>query len=314
MIFERCEAETSDKYGKKPEERSIEELLSGAVINVDKPKGPTSHEVVAWVKRMLTVDKAGHSGTLDPKVTGVLPIGIQKATKVLQVLLLGGKEYVGVMHFHGTVSEKVVVSVFREFTTTIYQKPPVKSAVVRRVRKRKVYSLDLLEIDGKDVLFRTSTQAGTYIRKLCHDIGLVTGVGANMAELRRTRVSAFTEKTCVYLQDVQDAYVFYKEGEEKELRKVLQPVETMVEHIPKVWIQDSAVDSVCHGAALAVPGIVKVEEVEKGQMVAVMSLKDELVALGKSAMTTKDILTRGKGIAVAPERVVMERGTYPKNW
>lgn len=315
MILERCEAETSDKYGNPPEERSIEALLSCAVINVDKPRGPTSHEVVSWVKKMLNLSKAGHSGTLDPKVTGVLPIGIQKATKALQVLLLGGKEYVGVIHFHDTVSEEAVVSVFKEFTTTIYQKPPVKSAVVRRVRKREVYKLELLEMDGKDVLFRTSTQAGTYIRKLCHDIGLVLGVGANMAELRRTRVSHFTEDTCVYLQDVQDAYVFYRKyGEEKELRRCLQPIETVVQHIPKVWIQDSAVDSVCHGAELAVPGIVKLEELGKDQIVAVMTLKNELVALGKAAMTAKDILTRGKGIAVVPERVIMERGTYPRNW
>lgn len=316
MIFERAEAEPSEKFGKRPEERSTEELLSCAIINLDKPKGPTSHEVVSWVKKILHVGKAGHSGTLDPKVTGVLPVGIGKATKVLQVLLLGGKEYVGVMHLHEPVEEEDIVRVFNEFTTTIYQRPPVKSAVVRRVRKRKVYRMELLEMDGKDVLFRTSTQAGTYIRKLCHDIGLVLGVGANMAELRRTRVSHFTEEETVYLQDVLDAYIFYtEEGEEEELRKCLHPVEAAVQQVPKVWVQDSAVDSVCHGAELAVPGIVRLEQVEaRGIMVAVMTLKDELVALGRAAMTTKDILRRGKGIAVTTERVIMERGTYPRNW
>ena len=315
MIYERAEAEPSEKYGKKPEERTLEELLECALINVDKPRGPTSHEVVSWVKKIFSVGKAGHSGTLDPKVTGVLPVAIGKATKVLQVLLLGGKEYVGVMHFHEEVSEKDVEEVFKEFTTEIYQKPPVKSAVVRRVRRRKVYSLDLLEMDGKDVLFKASTQAGTYIRKLCYDIGLVVGVGANMAELRRIRVSNFTEEECVYLQDVLDAYIFYREeGEEKELRRILQPVEAAVEQVPKIWIQDSAVDSVCHGAELAIPGIVKLEDVEKGGMAAVMSLKDELVALGMVKMTTKDILMKSKGIAVTTDRVVMERGVYPRNW
>ena len=315
MIFERADAEPSEKFGKRPEERSAEELLSCAIINLDKPKGPTSHEVVSWVKKILYAKKAGHSGTLDPKVTGVLPVGVGKATKVLQVLLMGGKEYMGVMHLHESVKEEAILNVFKEFTTMIYQRPPVKSAVVRRVRKRKVYSMDLLEIDGKDVLFRASTQAGTYIRKLCHDIGLVLGVGANMAELRRTRVSHFTEEETVYLQDVLDAYIFYtEEGEEEELRKCLQPVEAAVQQIPKIWIQDSAVDSVCHGAELAVPGVVRLEQVEKGSMVAVMTLKDELVALGRAAMTTKDILIRGKGIAVTTERVIMERETYPRNW
>lgn len=314
MIFERTEAESSEKYGKSPEERSVEELLACGIINLDKPRGPTSHEVVSWVKRILRTQKAGHSGTLDPKVTGVLPVAVGKATKVLQVLLLGGKEYVGVMHFHEPVKEEDVIKVFKEFTTMIYQKPPVKSAVVRRVRRRKIYRLDLLEMEGKDVLFRASTQAGTYIRKLCHDIGLVMGVGANMAELRRTRVSNFTEGESVYLQDVLDAYVFYEEGDEKEIRRCVLPVETAVEQVPKVWIQDSAVDSICHGAELAVPGVVKLEAVEKGGMVAMMTLKDELVALGKAKMTTKDILKKAKGIAVATDRVVIERGTYPRNW
>jgi H/ACA ribonucleoprotein complex subunit 4 len=316
VIFERTEAETSGKFGKKPEERTVEELLSSAVINLDKPRGPTSHEVVSWVKRILHVDKAGHSGTLDPKVTGVLPVAVKKATKALQVLLLGSKEYVGVMHLHDTVDEKEVLNVFKEFTTVIYQKPPVKSAVARRVRRRKIHKLDLLEMDGKDVLFRTSTQAGTYVRKLCYDMGLVLGVGANMAELRRIRVSHFLEEESVYLQDVQDAYIFYMdEKDETELRRCLKPVETVVQNIPKVWIQDSAVDSVCHGAELAVPGVVKLESLEKvGQTAAVMTLKDELVALGRSEMTTKDILERNKGIAVTTERVLMERGTYPRNW
>ncbi|MGD2247967.1 MAG: RNA-guided pseudouridylation complex pseudouridine synthase subunit Cbf5 [Candidatus Methanofastidiosia archaeon] len=315
MIFERTEAETSGKFGKKPEERTIEELFSSAVINLDKPRGPTSHEVVSWVKDILRVRKAGHSGTLDPKVTGVLPVGIQKATKVLQVLLLGSKEYVGVMHFHKTVSKNRVVKVFDEFTTEIYQKPPVKSAVTRRVRRRKIYELTLLEKDGKDVLFRVETQAGTYIRKLCYDIGLVMGTGANMAELRRVRVSGFTEGTSFYLQDIKDAVIFYTEDkEEEELRKCLLPVEKAVDNIPKVWIQDSAVDSLCHGAELGVPGVVKLEDVHKGQMVAVMTLKDELVALGTAQMTTKDILYKNKGIGVKTERVIMERGTYPRNW
>jgi H/ACA ribonucleoprotein complex subunit 4 len=316
VIFERVEAETSEKFGKRPEERTCDELLSCAVINLDKPKGPTSHEVISWVKMILHAEKAGHSGTLDPKVTGVLPVGIGKATKVLQVLLEGSKEYVGVMHFHERVGKKDVLRVFKEFTTVVYQKPPVKSAVVRRVRRRTIHELELLEMEEKDVLFRASTQAGTYIRKLCHDIGLVLGVGANMAELRRTRVCHFTEKESVFLQDLKDAYVFYTEdGEEKELRRCLHPVEATIQEIPKIWIQDSAVDAVCHGAELAIPGIVKFEPVEKkGQMVAVMTLKDELVALGRATMTTKDILKRGKGISVAPERVIMERGTYPRNW
>ncbi|HDD57464.1 MAG TPA: hypothetical protein ENF43_02990, partial [Thermoplasmatales archaeon] len=80
-------AKTNPHYGKKPEERSVRELLDLGMINLDKPSGPTSHQVVSWVKDVLEVEKAGHAGTLDPRVTGVLPIAIGSATKALKVLI-----------------------------------------------------------------------------------------------------------------------------------------------------------------------------------------------------------------------------------
>ncbi|HDO19807.1 MAG TPA: RNA-guided pseudouridylation complex pseudouridine synthase subunit Cbf5, partial [Thermoplasmatales archaeon] len=231
----RAFAKTNPLYGKKPEERTVEELLSSGMINLDKPSGPTSHQVVAWVKDMLNANKAGHGGTLDPKVTGVLPIALNEGTKALKVLLTAGKEYIGIMRLHRDVNEIKIASVCKSFVGEIYQIPPVKSAIKRVRRKRRIYYLDILEIKGREVLFRVGCEAGTYVRTLCVDIGKKLGVGAHLQELRRTRVGTLSEDDSVTLHDVKDAYEMWKEdGDEREIRRCIQPIEKLLEHLPKV--------------------------------------------------------------------------------
>ncbi len=293
-------------------------LKYGFVV-IDKPRGPTSHEVAAWVKKMLNLDKAGHSGTLDPGgVSGVLPIALGESTKAIPAINTLDKEYIMVMKLHGDVDDEKLRAVLREFTGAIYQRPPLRSAVKRQLRIKHVYELELLERDGKYVLIRMNVESGTYARKLAYDIGEVLGgVGANMRELRRTRVGCFTEKEAVTLQDLKDAYMLYRDyGVEDLLRTYVKPVEYMVRHLPKVWIRDSAVDAVCHGAALAVPGIAKLtNNINKGgSLVAIMTLKNELVALGYAEMTSDEIMRAQRGIAVKTTRVVMKKGTYPPMW
>ncbi|HDI10363.1 MAG TPA: RNA-guided pseudouridylation complex pseudouridine synthase subunit Cbf5, partial [Euryarchaeota archaeon] len=229
----KAEAETDPSYGKKPEEREIEELIERGIVNLDKPRGPSSHEVVAWIKRIMQLRKAGHGGTLDPKVSGVLPVTLEKSTKISHVLLPSDKEYVCVMRLHGDVSEDKILSVIEEFVGVIYQRPPLKSAVRRRLRRRRIYYIEDVEIRGRDVLMRIGCEAGTYMRKLCVDIGDVLGVGAHMAELRRTKTGVFSEEDSVTLQDLVDAYFFWKEdGEEKFLREMIKPVEFAVSGLP----------------------------------------------------------------------------------
>lgn len=305
---------TDPSFGCNPNERPVSKLLDFGVINLNKPKGPTSHMVSDYVKRILGAEKAGHGGSLDPGVTGVLPTAINKATRIVQTLLSAGKEYVCIMHLHKPVDELQLREVLKEFTGTITQLPPVKSAVVRKERERKVYYLDILEIDRQDVLFRMGCQAGTYVRKLCHDVGQKLKTGAHMAELIRTKAGPFQDKDWVSLQDLEDAFAFWKEeNNEKFLRYCIKPVEFAVSHLPKIWIQDSAVDSVCHGAALNVPGICKVNSgIEKDNLIAIMSLKDELVALGESAISTEQIMTEEKGLCVKTSKVFMPEGTYPR--
>ncbi len=290
-----------------PEQRTVEQLLQKGVINLDKPAGPTSHEVAAWVKRVLQINKAGHSGTLDPKVTGVLPILLQDATKAVGALVSLPKEYICLLHLHKTVPDAQLTATLKEFTTVLYQRPPLKSAVKRQIRKREVYYVDVLEQHNKDLLLRIGCEAGTYIRKLCHDIGEVLGVGAHMQELRRTQAGPFTESTLTKLQDVTDAYHFWiEDGDDSLLREVILPVEYALKHIPAVVVRDTAVDALCHGASLAEPGVLSLGDVKKKQLVGIYTQQGEIIALGISVLEG--------GIIAQVKRVIMHPGTYPRYW
>ena len=195
----RVQAKTSANFGKKPDERSIKELLLNGMINLDKPSGPTSHQVDAWIRDFLGVDKVGHGGTLDPKAVGVLPIGIGDATRALQVLLSAGKEYVGIMRLHKSVDEKKILEVCNSFIGEITQVPPVRSAVKRVRRKREIYYFDVNEIKDKEVLFHVGCESGTYVRTLCVDIGKKLKCGSHLSELRRTRVGHLREENSFLL-------------------------------------------------------------------------------------------------------------------
>ncbi len=313
-VLVREEAETSPKFGCSPELRPTEELLNYGIVNIDKPSGPSSHQVSAYVQAILGIEKGGHSGTLDPKVTGVLPVALGKATRIVQALLTAGKEYVCLMHLHKQVPKEKVLAAFKAFTGRIRQLPPKKSAVKRRLRYRNVYYIELLDMAEQDVLFRVGTQAGTYIRKLVHDIGLHLGVGAHMHQLRRTKAGPFKEDTLCTLQELTDAYYYYSsQGNDKYLRSLVQPVEAAVAHLPKVWVLDTTVDPICHGAKLAVRGISRVEsDIQEGETVAVMTLKNELVALGTARVTSRRMISEERGIAVSTHKVFMKPGTYPK--
>jgi H/ACA ribonucleoprotein complex subunit 4 len=315
-LIVKNKASTSGDFGRYPEARTIENHIKYGVINLDKTKGPTSHETVSWIKEILDVKKAGHSGTLDPRVTGVLPIALESATKVLTVLFESGKEYICVMRLHGEVESEKVIKTISKFQGEIYQRPPVKSAVKRQLRIRKIYYLNVEEIEVKRVLMRIGCEAGTYIRKLCHDIGLLLGSGAHMEELRRTKAGSFEEKNSVTLHDVMDAYKFWKENNiEGPLRDVVRPVETVVENLPNVVVRDTAVEAICHGADLAIPGISKLHPgIKKGDKIAIYTLKNELVALAEALISTEEVLTKDTGIIAKTKRVVMETGIYPPTW
>jgi H/ACA ribonucleoprotein complex subunit 4 len=314
----KAEDTTNPKYGHKPSERPAAEYIRYGVINLDKPAGPTSHEVAAWTKKIMHLKSIGHGGTLDPKVTGVLPVTLEDSTKIVQALLHSGKEYVCVMKLHGDAQETRVKQVLDEFQDQIYQRPPLRSSVKRQLRTRRIYYIDFFEVNGRNVLFKVGCEGGTYIRKLCYDIGEILGIGAHMQELRRTRAGPFVETSSsrVTLHDV--AYWFgewEEKKDEKILHKIIQPMETALALIPKIVVRDSAVDAVCHGANLTAPGIISAETgIQKDSLIAVLTLKGEAVALAQAVLSTDEIVDLRHGTVATLQRVVMPRGTYPKVW
>jgi H/ACA ribonucleoprotein complex subunit 4 len=211
-------------------EKSIQELLNFSIINIDKPTGPTSFTVSDFVRKKLKLNKTSHFGTLDPMVTGVLPIALGRACKLTGFFLGHDKEYVGIMKVHKDIGIKDVQKIINEkFLGKIMQLPPKKSRVKRQIREREVISWDLIEQEGRNILFRASVQGGTYIRKLISDLGELIG-GAHMAELRRVRAGVFTEPA-INLYDFEKAVDEYKSGKENLLHKMLTPAEEGIKKI-----------------------------------------------------------------------------------
>jgi len=312
----KSQVTTNPHYGKHPSTRTLGEIFDAGVFFVDKPAGPTCHQIDAWVRDMLHVSKTGHAGTLDPNVTGVLPIGIGVATRGLHVLSQSGKEYVAVMKLHEPCPEKTIKEIMNQFVGIIEQLPPVRSAVKRVRRKRTIYYIDILEIQETEVLFRVGCEAGTYIRTLCVDMGKKLGCKAHLASLRRTRTGKIFEDQLCTLHDIKDAYVFWEQDKDQSyMKSIIHPIESLFSSLPHIVIRDSAVDALCHGADLAMPGVVEVDtDIKKQDAVAIMTLKEEVVAFGRTVCSTEEIIEKDAGVCIVVEQVYMKKGTYPSIW
>ena len=277
-----------------PDDRSLDDLLSFGVVNLDKPPGPSSHQVAAWLRDLTGQDRAAHAGTLDPKVTGCLPVLLGDATRAAQVFDRVPKRYVAVLELHKRVPA-AFEDVVAEFEGPILQKPPRKSAVSRRVRTRTVHDLTVLEREERRVLLRIDCESGTYVRKICHDVGLALGTGANMGALRRAGTGPFDDRTLATLHDVTDALTFAREdGEESAIREIVQPAERAFVHLPRVTVAPSAAEEVAHGAPVYAPGVIDWEPasdpdpwsdapgnaIEEGALVACYTPDGAAVCLG----------------------------------
>ena len=308
---------TDDAYGTYYDKRTIEQLLNYGIILLDKPPGPTSHETVAWTKRLLKLPKIGHSGTLDPQVSGVLPLGLGEATKALGVLLYGPKEYHALGRIHSLPSKEKLNEIVEMFRGEIFQKPPQRSAVLRQTRTRTIYEFEVIEQKERLLLTRILCESGTYIRKLYYDIGEILGPGATMVELRRTRVDQFYERDgLVTLHELANAFALWEETkDDSKLLKMIKPVEYALSELKSVVIRDSAVDAMCHGAQLAIPGILKISQnLKNGDIVGVYTQKGEAVALAEATMSDEEIQDATKGYAFETKRIIMAPKTYPKKW
>lgn len=306
-----------------PEDRTPAELLEFGVVNLDKPPGPSAHQVAGWVRDLMDVEQAAHAGTLDPKVTGCLPILTGAATRLSQVFLEGAKEYVTVLELHDEPPADLE-AIVAEFEGPLYQKPPRKSAVARQLRVREVYDLDVLEVDGRQALLRIRCESGTYVRKLCHDLGLALGTGAHMGDLRRTATDPFDDSTLVTMEDLADALARWREdgearsasdsasGEERSddpraddeddwLREVVRPAEEALTHLPSVTIAPSAAEQVAHGAPVYAPGVIEADDAEQGSLVACYTPDGAAICLGRMVGDPD----AEEGVAVELERVLV---------
>jgi len=278
----------------------MENPADNSFIFVDKPPNMLSHETTSWVGRILGAKKAGHIGTLDPKVTGVLIVALGRATRLIQFFSGMKKEYVAIIDWKKDVSEQFVLGKFSKFKGEITQTPPEMSAVAKRPRKRTVYEIELVEHNGRFSVFRCLVDAGTYIRTLCKDMG------GEMKDLRRTASGPVTEKDTFIMQKIVDAANLAKKGKTSELERMLVSPERMIGifGMGKLWINRKAALSIANGAPLAMPGITKAGDFAKGDYVALF-LGDSLVGIGEALVGSDEIKKAGNGLAVKPMRVVM---------
>ena len=268
--------------------------MKGLII-IDKPKGITSNQTSIILKKLLK-EKTAHIGTLDPNVTGVLPILIGKAIKLQEFLQKHDKEYVCIMKTQKKVPEEQIKNTFKEFTGKIYQKPPEISAVAKKTRIRKIYSLDLIETKKNFILFKTFCQHGTYIRKLVKDFGLIWNTKTEMIELRRTNSGGFTEQETNTLQQLNDA-VKLKNKKPELLEKIIKPIEYAVKRLPSITIKNSAVENIQNGAPVYSIGIIEMKgDIKHDKPVAIFTRENKLIAIGISLYDKKELKNHKKAI------------------
>lgn len=306
--------------GSSPLKRPLQEYIRYGVINLDKPANPSSHEIVAWMKRILRVEKTGHSGTLDPKVTGCLIVCIDRATRLVKAQQSAGKEYIGIVRLHSALEDETkLYKAVETLTGALFQRPPLISAVKRQLRIRSIYESKLLEYDSSRHLgvFWVSCEAGTYVRTLCVHLGLLVGTGGHMQELRRVRSGILSEnQNLVTMHDVLDAQHSYDTTkDESYLRRVIMPLEVLLTNYKRVVVKDSAVNAICYGAKFMIPGLLRFADgIEVNEEIVMITTKGEAIAIGIAQMTTAVMATVDHGVVAKIKRVVMERDTYPRRW
>ncbi|MGA7923130.1 MAG: RNA-guided pseudouridylation complex pseudouridine synthase subunit Cbf5 [Thermoplasmata archaeon] len=290
-------------------------LADGAFLLIDKPRGPSSHQVTAWVRDALGVEKAGHAGTLDPNVSGLLWIGIGPALKLLPLVLEFPKRYVGLMTLHGPMSRSDIDRVVAEFQGPVFQTPPVRSAVKRERRVRRLHRFEVLEVDGTRILFDVVADSGTYIRTLAVDVGDALGVGGHLEELRRVGTGPFTETDAVSLRQLTDALDGARSGSPEALGKILHPMQEVWGEFPPVVLKDSAVAAVAHGADVARGGIADLPRPFAAHAaVVLLDRHGALIALGTALTDSREIPGTLHGWVVDSTRVFVDPSRYPRSW
>lgn len=251
--------------------------MATGIIPIDKPQGWTSQDVTARLRRVFATRRIGHGGTLDPLATGVLPVFVGRATRAVEFFEHAGKEYVATLRLGlltdtqditGAVREERDVhvsqadleAVLPQFRGTISQIPPMYSAikvdgrklyelarqgkeVARQPREVTIHALELLDFDGREAKIRVDCSKGTYIRTLCHDIGLALGCGGCMASLRRTRAGSYGIEQSIVLEEL-----LARAERQEPVEQLLLPIDSMFQTMPS-WRASPAQEKKCRNGA-----------------------------------------------------------------
>ena len=303
-------------HGIDPENLSIEQRLASGFILLDKPPGPTSHQIASWVRDLLGLERLGHGGTLDPFATGVLPLMAGKSMKLTKGILKTDKTYIAVLKFAQETNAETLNDVIEKLTGRIYNVPPEISAVKVQVRTRKIYSFELIESTSKQAIVKIACEAGTYIRTIARDMGLLLGYNVELKELRRENSGRFNLMDCVTLQEIADAVWLWKECDNSTaLEKIIHPTEKLLLDKPYIIVKDSAASALCHGAPLLRPGLIEVsDKLSSGLEVAAFTSKNEVVGIVKMSKGFTEISNETSGEIGKPVMILMEQERYPPQW
>tara|TARA_B100000003_G_scaffold38249_1_gene32458 strand:- start:1143 stop:2102 length:960 start_codon:yes stop_codon:yes gene_type:complete len=303
-------------HGLNPEELTIEQRLASGFILLDKPPGPTSHQIASWVRDLLGLERLGHGGTLDPFATGVLPLMAGKSMKLTKGILKTDKTYIAVLKFAQETNIDSLNEVIDKLTGRIYNVPPEISAVKVQVRTRKIYKFELIENNSKQAIVRIFCEAGTYIRTIARDMGLLLGYNVELKELRRENSGRFNLTDCVTLQEIADAVWLWKECDNSAaLEKIIHPTEKLLLDKPYIIVKDSAASALCHGAPLLRPGLIEVSDtLSSGLEVAAFTSKNEIVGIVKMSKGFTEISSESSGEIGKPVMILMEQERYPPQW
>ena len=307
---------TNEAFGTVPDDRTLEQRLASGFILVDKPAGPTSHQLAAWARDLLGLDRLGHGGTLDPFATGVLPLMAGRCMKITNKILKHQKSYIAVFRFRHEPDIAALKSAMTAMTGRIYNVPPEVSAVKVQVRTRTVETFELLDNDGNDVVARIRCEAGTYIRTMARDLGLVLNTPVSLKELRREHSGIFGLEHCVTMDQLADAVWLWNEcGQEEALKAIVHPIEKLLVDVPSCQIKDSAVAALAYGAPLLRPGLVSIpKHLKKGTELLVTSMKNEAVGFVKLKADSNDVAKMSSGEVARPSMVLMDTEVDPRRW
>ncbi|HJM54985.1 MAG TPA: RNA-guided pseudouridylation complex pseudouridine synthase subunit Cbf5 [Poseidonia sp.] len=311
-----AEAGTDPHFGTLPDERTIEQRLASGFILVDKPAGPTSHQLAAWARDLFGLERLGHGGTLDPFATGVLPLMAGRCMKITNKVLKHKKSYIAVFRFKTQPSEGELDEIMARMTGRIYNVPPEVSAVKVQVRTRRIFAFERLDLNEKDMVARITCEAGTYIRTMARDMGLMLNQSVQLKELRREQSGMFSLEDCVTMDAVADAVWLWKEcGDASALMRIVHPIEKLLAELPRCVVKDSAVAALTFGAPLLRPGVVSLPAgIPTGQDMLITSLKGEAVGFVKLTVASDDIGALENGEVARPSMVLMDTEVYPRRW